>query len=382
MRYFFVGAPYRVDGGLSFDDAFLATGSNTGNLLIGNGLFRELRGELVCRTGSEDPRWIEENFDKIVIPAANFIHTGFDFGWLYEFLRDVRLPVFITGLGAQSPTEDSMVRVPDGTRNFLALVSERAVTIGVRGYYTAEVLRSFGIQNVRVVGCPSIFTSCKPVIHIERPVFERDMRIVVNGSRNVVSHSFSRNDAIRVESAILNYAMQYRLPYVLQNEFPELTIAAGIDLEGQRLREIESIIASFGINCSVDQYVDYFRGFGRFFYSVKEWVDWFNDYDFSIGSRFHGNIAALLAGKPAVVVVHDSRTKEMCEFINIPHCYVSDLTRFDPRSVYENANYDLFELSYNNLYRKYVDFLDENGVEHNLIWKPTYPRGGRLLRCD
>lgn len=45
---------------------------------------------------------------------------------------------------------------PNQKRNF-SLLSEKSKLIGVRGNYSAEILNSLGIKNVRVIGCPSYF---------------------------------------------------------------------------------------------------------------------------------------------------------------------------------------------------------------------------------
>ncbi len=46
----------------------------------------------------------------------------------------------------------------------------------------------------------------------------------------------------------------------------------------------------------------------RFFLDPKTWFEHLSHYDFSFGTRIHGNIAALLAGTPALLLAHDSRT--------------------------------------------------------------------------
>ena len=50
----------------------------------------------------------------------------------------------------------------------------------------------------------------------------------------------------------------------------------------------------------------------------KTWIEELSAYDFAYGTRIHGNIAALLAGTPAVVLAHDSRTLELCRSLRHP----------------------------------------------------------------
>ncbi len=50
------------------------------------------------------------------------------------------------------------------------------------------------------------------------------------------------------------------------------------------------------------------------FCNVPKWMEFLNDSDLTFGSRLHGNIAAVLAGTPALLVTKDSRTKELAEY--------------------------------------------------------------------
>ena len=63
----------------------------------------------------------------------------------------------------------------------------------------------------------------------------------------------------------------------------------------------------------------------RFFLDPKTWFDHLAQYDFSFGTRIHGNIAALLAGTPAVLLAHDSRTLELADYHQIPHRVIDQL---------------------------------------------------------
>ncbi len=56
----------------------------------------------------------------------------------------------------------------------------------------------------------------------------------------------------------------------------------------------------------------------RFFLDPKAWFAHLANYDFSFGTRIHGNIAALLAGTPALLLAHDSRTLELAHYSRDP----------------------------------------------------------------
>jgi len=360
-----MGAPYQVESreSRSLTQCFEATGSNTGNLLIGHGLFTQLKYEkLEPYRYAMTPEYAQEHFDQVVIAAANFLYPGFDFSVLSSFLDKTALPVFMVGLGAQLPSSESeLSNIPAGTWRLVQIASERSHSIGVRGSFTAEQLRKHGIDNVQVTGCPSLYAGMRPAIEIRREPTPK--KITINGSRNVVGHASDREAAIRVERQLLQFAIHRGLPYVLQNEQPEMQVANGDDPALH-----ESTIRSLAIFFETDQadLVEFYRKHGKLFFSVREWFDWIKSYDLSVGTRFHGNIAALLNGVPAIILTHDSRTRELCEFAAIPNADVSRIDDLDVRALYDQADFDLFEKRYGENYRSYVEFLDQNGIRHAL----------------
>ena len=55
------------------------------------------------------------------------------------------------------------------------------------------------------------------------------------------------------------------------------------------------------------------------------WMDYLRGTDFTFGTRIHGNIAALLAGTPAYVLAHDTRTLELARYFEIPNRLISEV---------------------------------------------------------
>jgi polysaccharide pyruvyl transferase WcaK-like protein len=41
--------------------------------------------------------------------------------------------------------------------------------------------------------------------------------------------------------------------------------------------------------------------------------------DLALGTRLHGNMAAIAAGTPGVIIAHDSRTGELGQTMHLPH---------------------------------------------------------------
>lgn len=368
-RVLFVGAPVEAVTGteLDYQTKFDRTGKNTGNLLIGCSLRRQIAHTSYQFGTAQDMSTINERFDLIAIPAANFIFKGFDFGYLADFLEQTTLPVLIVGLGAQLPsTSSSEIDIPEGTKRFLKVVSERTKKIGVRGEFTADVLSRLGVTNVTVTGCPSLYWSLKPDTKINKKPYSPDLSISLNGSRNVTQHSFSAEHATKIESDLLKLMVTRGYDYVLQNEFPEMDILYANELNGDIMFQLRSIAEKFGLGLEAQTFAAHIKKSCKVFFSVEGWADYIKTKDFSIGTRFHGNIIALQNGVPAVVIAHDSRTTEMCKLMKIPHHAVDNCDLSNLEKIYQEADFDTFTANYKQLYQNYFNFLNENTVAHNL----------------
>lgn len=95
-----------------------------------------------------------------------------------------------------------------------------------------------------------------------------------------------------------------------------------------------------------------------------------NTVDLSIGSRIHGNIAAVLAGVPAFIIATDSRILELAQFHNIPY---AESNSFDFsksfREVYDETDFTTVNKNHQNNYYNFVKFLETNGL--NPIIQPN-----------
>ena len=137
------------------------------------------------------------------------------------------MPCVIIGLGAQAPSYERKLEIPEGTKRLVKIISERSKTLGVRGYFTASVLEEMGITNITVIGCPSMYWTCNPTMVLSKKSFDTCQRIAVNGSSNTVVHTIDVEAAKRVEALLANLAFKNNYPYVLQNEAAEMSIVFG-----------------------------------------------------------------------------------------------------------------------------------------------------------
>ncbi|MBN8921187.1 MAG: polysaccharide pyruvyl transferase family protein, partial [Rhizobiales bacterium] len=190
-RALYIGAPYRLDGNGSAADIprlFERSGRNSGNLLIGHALRSHVDYAVEPVSPEHLPK--SRDYDMVVISAANFLFSGFDFGAFADLIETVDLPCLMVGLGAQAPSAGGMPDIKPGTQRFVRAIAARTNRIGVRGAFTAEVLAKLGVKNAEITGCPSFYLRTPAQI---RAAFaaRRDATAAVsfNGSRNVIGHS-------------------------------------------------------------------------------------------------------------------------------------------------------------------------------------------------
>src|SRR3712207_6450775 len=97
------------------------------------------------------------------------------------------------------------------------------------------------------------------------------------------------------------------------------------------------------------------------------WMEELRAHDFSFGTRIHGNIVALLAGTPSVVLAHDSRTLELCRYHDIPHRLLADVPRkVRPEDLYAGADYSRLVSGHPDRFRRFADFLDKHSLANTV----------------
>ena len=363
-RFFVLGANHKSGAiGLSYKRRFEIVGRNTGNMLIGNALYQQL---MYAKWGggsiADHPMHIRRNWDRIVLPAANFLHRNFDFSTWADLIESVDLPCFMVGLGAQAPCDSELITdIPKGTIRFIRAVADRTRSIGVRGYYTADVLEKLGIINIDVVGCPSFYTNNCELLYVRKKNFEEIKKVVITGSANVIEHSYDPAMARQVEQKFFRLADTRNFSYVLQSELPEILYIENLD-EGQKpflIRATNTMNYS-----SVDEYASVIRRVGKVFFDVQKWFDWMRNQDLVIGTRLHGAVAGMLQGVPSIIIYHDTRTKETSELMHFPCISLLEAKSMSLEAIYEGINFERSNKRYINMLSRYINFIEKNGIRH------------------
>ncbi|MGW5640161.1 polysaccharide pyruvyl transferase family protein, partial [Streptomyces sp. NPDC003832] len=315
-------------------------GTNTGNLLFSDSAHKMLTtpdtevtsNGIRTNHSAERAAEINERYDVFVVPLANAFRPQFQASLdrLSTLIEQLTIPVVVFGVGAQATDDyatDMLAPMEASVKRFARAVLDRSASIGVRGELTASYLRDHGVpdDSIDIMGCPSMFLYGDRFPEIRATEITADSRLAINLSPNAIP--------VGPVSGIAAHAHAH---------YPNLTYYA------QNLVDAELLL--WGDTTPESGFEDPFplqlshallrENKVRMPLDPAQWIDELRAYDFAYGTRIHGNIAALLAGTPAVVLTHDSRTLELCRYFDIPHRQLSTLSAdTDPRDLYEAADF-------------------------------------------
>lgn len=347
-------------------------GTNSGNLLFSDAAHKLLLTpdtEVTSngiRTDSSKERaaQINDQYDAFVVPLANAFRPSFEasLARLTRLIEQLSIPVVVMGVGAQVAADydtERLKSIETSVKQFMKAVLKRSASVGVRGELTAGFLNELGFKDVDIIGCPSMFLygDTFPEIRKTGAGITDASRIAINVSPDasrvgpiaaIAQRAYERFDDLAYYAQNLTDAelLLWGDTSAEKGLAPELPTAAAHGL----LRDDKTRVPT-------DPY---------------GWMAELRERDFAFGTRIHGNIAALLAGTPAVVLVHDSRTLELCRYFGIPHEMLAELPAdVDPAKLYERADFTGLHDGHQERWDRFARFLDRNGLQN------TYTHGDR-----
>ena len=107
------------------------------------------------------------------------------------------------------------------------------------------------------------------------------------------------------------------------------------------------------------------------FESVADFEKAEQSLDAVTGFRLHGNLLALANEVPALYVTYDTRTREFVKTLGIPYIDGRYMDKFSFEEAWDNADFDLFEKTYQQRFGELKKFLEENSMAHRLGRVPT-----------
>ncbi|MDN0200986.1 polysaccharide pyruvyl transferase family protein [Streptomyces sp. S.PNR 29] len=344
--------------------------TNSGNLIFSDAAHKILQTphtEVVSngiRSDASAAGRINEEYDAFVVPLANAFRPSFEpqLKRLTRLISRLKIPVVVLGIGAQTGLGYNPARLKPmepSVRAFVSAVLERSASIGVRGEFTEKYLKDMGFRDVEVIGCPSLFLYGKELAVQKREAeLTSDSWIAINGSHSAVQKQGLDRIIRRTHERYPN------LRFIGQN------LSDARQLHWRDLSDPNGRVTAMPTHPDHPMYRE---DKVRVYIDPVTWIDDLRAFDYSFGSRIHGNIAALLAGTPATVLCGDSRTLELCRYFEIPYRRIDKLPEdIDPARLYEEADFSALTGNHHERFERFTAFLDKNGLENTF----THGDGG------
>lgn len=332
-------------------------GGNTGNLLFSwstLNIFSDVPHENFRKVYiTLENQLTDYEYDYFLLPLANTFRENNDeeLIFLINLLKKLSCKVLLNGIGGQFGKVGFHKFSNEGLiRQFIELLMEKTTSIGVRDERTKEYITEFlgySEAKVIVIGCPSVRILNQKLKAKKYLPFSKNFKLAVNYTPG----SYDRKWGYFIDSIFKNYDNSYA---ILQD------LDEGEMISGEKnLVDVKrhDLIPTF-IEHPIIKNKRY-----KLFFNPIDWIDEMDNFQFSIGTRIHGNIAAILAGVPALVIAIDSRTAGLAQTHHIPYIWfdeLTDKTRIEElyyRSCTEMKNF-YSHLEENN--ERYSEFIKEN----------------------
>lgn len=362
---FLFGLDTSIPGSYSYDteDLLYHAGGNTGNFAFHYGIVKEI--ELAKRVAWVDPVDVINSAGNVgIVPVANQVGPHVDMQQFAKIFEQLTSRFVAIGLGAQSDMLGRIGSVPPGTVAWLRAMIDRAPTnapnVTVRGEFTARVMEGLGFgDNIEILGCPSHFINPNPELGKE---LAKRSKLPIRRIAVCAGHS-GWTGLAKLEQSLARLVTVTNGAYIAQSDLPMVQLLRGRnEMSHDELRRLRDYILP---ELEMGEMLLWARRFGNVFCDVDHWMEQYRRYDFVIGVRIHGVMLALQAGVPAVCIVHDGRTLELCQTMKIPYIlasdYVDGLTRAEIPALLD-VDWAEYDRNRATLARRYGDFLQRNNL--------------------
>lgn len=307
--------------------------SNRGNLIHGEAPARIFSckrrysafanlGTLHRIFGSRLREILPRHFDLMVLSAANFISETRDLTRLRDALNAIGDAVPLVVLGAGMQGEVKLSDLHPSVQEILDIYNRRALIFGVRGAQTEAWLHQNGFTNAKALGCPSMFVYPSSIMSISN-----DNALAAQRQANILSAGYltikGGRNFVRGKKLAKAFAGS-RGSYVFQDEFfgygafsEERGSYNDATCTGDRTKLNALFSKSTGVSVDFSNYY--------YFSETAAWRQVALNHDVYIGDRFHGGVAALQVGRPAIFLAHDNRVAELTDFFKLPRMTTDDL---------------------------------------------------------
>lgn len=339
---------------------------NIGNRLWFQGIISVIsceENELTYYSSDMTADYINNSFDLIVAPMANIFNPCYK--QLIKRLADtfsrIKIPIYVIACGAQAESYDDLnalcEEIGEESTAFIKSIYATGGEFALRGYFTKEFFLRLGFNDAAVTGCPSLFQLGRSTqLTLDKKASKNDFKPIINGNFNQYADLLKKYPGSVFLDQDKYFAPLYDKAFFSDNVSKDV-----FSLVRQLGLPLASAISEGKITFVAD---------------MSEWSGYLKHegFNFSFGGRIHGNIMSLLSGVPSVVLAHDSRTREMAEFFEIPSvAKIPD----DLYTLYLDADFSAFNKSFPERFDAYEKFLVSHGIvkrinTDNIFFKKEY----------
>jgi hypothetical protein len=301
----------------------------------------------------------------VVLRGSNYFHRHMDWMHAEKVFARITLPIICFGCGIQVP-DGSPLSLTAAQIRVLHMLAEKAAWIGVRGTRSAEQLADFGVKNIKVIGCPTLFRHRDPGLAIKGFDYNATRKVAFNVRREVNSdYAVNPRRYLQRHRAIMDHFIRAKEVTVMTHGEVEEKIFA-FKAEAHIAQAEQTLLSQGWFQGEDDPLLKLYRE--RIFYSdyVKDYDSFARTQDLVTGYRLHGNLISLANAVPSFYMVYDDRTEEICETFSIPSFDVRKDAPFSQDLLRAPGLFDRFNAAVPGNYRVMTRFLEECGVPHRM----------------
>jgi hypothetical protein len=231
-----------------------------------------------------------------------------------DLIERIAGKVASVGLGVQAPQGSTIVELGPQSQRLAKTLAEMGGLLSVRDSVTERTLRSIGIDNVCITGCPSNFINLSP--ELGSSIAEKAHRLAeVCDNWADIRTAISEFTGGHPRAGVV---LRKMLEALLTG--PSFYVAQSPALLPVVRRESSELPAVYSQNSflSRQELLRTFRAKALSFSSVESWLYFSRSCDLSFGMRIHGTMVPLQAGVPSLLIGHDARTSGLASTMGVP----------------------------------------------------------------
>lgn len=253
-------------------------------------------------------RDIYSQFDFVVFSVANMVAPNWNHENFLTMVRELDLPFAVLSGGLQSDPAIWKSDLPAASMDLFREFNAKAKLFSVRGKETESWMSERGI-NATALGCPSNYLYPENVLRGKPVAKGQGPKILTAGYLATPSPRATR---------LLDMFDGRDADYVIQEEF--FHSRADIPLPDHIFNDATGEVDKEFVDDLILKIHGRPSPFARYWYfqSPDQWRSRAATFNCFIGDRFHGGVASMQSGIPAVVIHKDLRVREMSALTGMP----------------------------------------------------------------